>query len=122
MLPQEDGHTNDTQTARDMNAFLRRWFAKYSEFSEHDFYVSGEPVRVMTLLAIWGERCHPQSLLRLLCVGRARPVSYTVLALLLALVVTLPEHILGASCAHCLCPPVWLAGVFPSCIAQLGGL
>lgn len=27
-----DYHTNDTQTARDMNTFLRRWFAKYERF------------------------------------------------------------------------------------------
>lgn len=28
----EDQHTNDTQTAADMNTFLRVWFAKFSEF------------------------------------------------------------------------------------------
>ena len=27
-----DAHTNDTQTAADMNTFLRRWFAKFAEF------------------------------------------------------------------------------------------
>ncbi|GAB4817916.1 hypothetical protein N2152v2_004962 [Parachlorella kessleri] len=37
-----DYHTNDTQTAKDMNAFLRRWFTKYSEFQGSDFYVAGE--------------------------------------------------------------------------------
>ncbi len=36
-----DYHTNDTQTAKDMNAFLRRWFTKYSEFQGSDFYVAG---------------------------------------------------------------------------------
>lgn len=28
----EDQHTNDTQTAADMNTFLRHWFSKFSEF------------------------------------------------------------------------------------------
>lgn len=28
----EDRHTNDTQTAADMNTLLRRWFAEFSEF------------------------------------------------------------------------------------------
>ena len=43
-LPAEtpaDYHTNDTQTARDMNTFLRRWFAKYEQFQ-----VGGLHVRV----------------------------------------------------------------------------
>jgi serine carboxypeptidase-like clade 1 len=38
----EDRHTNDTQTAADMNTFLRRWFAKFSEFQGNDFFISGE--------------------------------------------------------------------------------
>lgn len=38
----EDQHTNDTQTAADMNTFLRRWFAKFSEFQDNDFFISGE--------------------------------------------------------------------------------
>ena len=37
-----DYHTNDTQTAKDMNAFLRRWFTKFSEFEGNEFYVAGE--------------------------------------------------------------------------------
>lgn len=37
-----DAHTNDTQTAADMNTFLRRWLAAYPRFQQNDFFVSGE--------------------------------------------------------------------------------
>eukprot|EP00887_Chlorella_sp_A99_P005471 scaffold1.g5471.t1 len=38
----EDYHTNDTQTAADMDAFLRRWFELWPELQGNDFFVSGE--------------------------------------------------------------------------------
>jgi hypothetical protein len=38
----EDYDTNDTQTAHDLNVFLRTFFYKYEEFSKLDFYITGK--------------------------------------------------------------------------------
>ena len=37
----EDTVTNDTQTATDTSAFLRKWFRKYEAFQKHNFFISG---------------------------------------------------------------------------------
>lgn len=38
----EDWNANDSKTALDMHAFLLKWFAEFSDYQAHDFYVSGE--------------------------------------------------------------------------------
>jgi len=40
--PPGDVERNDTQTAQDSNAFLRKWFKAHPSFAKHEFYVSGE--------------------------------------------------------------------------------
>jgi len=38
-----DYTTNDTQTAADTEVFLRKFFERYPELQELDFYISGGP-------------------------------------------------------------------------------
>ena len=47
-----DYTTNDTHTAQDAEAFLRRFFDEYPEFQRNNFYVAGPRVRRLPSLSI----------------------------------------------------------------------
>jgi hypothetical protein len=54
---EHDYFTNDTATARDSEAFLRAFFARYPHLAANDFYISGARHAVCVCVCVAVRAC-----------------------------------------------------------------